>query len=227
MKTFLQKHVVLHSSVTICLLAATLALSTILVGVRLKQEEKLFRRDASVVEVLGPKDQISERSKLQISTVLSETPHVVGGWMAKIHYEKTENPVIYYWARDPVVDILMSNFDDLQRSGKGWSSAELNKMSKLSARNSEATKTGVINCITITETNLPKLAPAIVNVAQTTCRAPIPPFDTNVNMSLVVALDIPADENSPEIQAVRRALLQLQIDIFNRDYQGRETWARN
>jgi hypothetical protein len=147
--------------------------------------------------------------------------------MAKIHYEKTENPVVYYWTRDPVIDVLMDNFDSLQKSGKGWSSVELNKMSKQSARNTEATKTGIINCIPITQTNLPRLAPAIVNVAQTTCRAPIPPFDTNVNMSLVVALDVPADENSPEIQAVRRALLQLQIDIFNRDYQGRETWAHN
>ena len=226
MKKFLREHVVLHSSLTLGLLAVTLALSTILVGVRLKQEEKLMRHD-TVAEVLGPKNDISDRSKLQISTILSETPHVVGGWMAKIHFEKMENPVVYYWARDPVVDILMDNFDSLQKSGKGWSSAELNKMSKQSARNTEATKTGIINCMSITQTNLPRLAPAIVNVAQTTCRAPIPPFDTNVNMSLVVALDVPADENSPEIQAVRRALLQLQIDIFNRDYQGRETWARN
>jgi len=126
----------------------------------------------------------------------------------------------------PIIDETMRLYKEMQESGKGYSSDELNKASAQSLRNSEEAKTGLIKCGPLEVTNLPKIAPRIVDLARGVCRATLPPFDQDVNLALVVVIDIPGDGTGPDIQSIRRTTLQLQIDIFNRDYQGRETWAR-
>jgi hypothetical protein len=228
MKDFLQKNVTLLSTITAIAFVCIFVLLALLLGARELQIKTLERVDRTVVEqpdLPGPKNQISERSRKEIDTLLAINPHVVGGWATKIHYEKTENPVIYFFSKDPVIDEAMKNFDLMQTSGKGYSSAELNADSKQSLRNSEEAKTGLIKCGLVNDTNIGKLAPDIKTKVRGICRATIPPFDEKVNLAIVVLIDIQGDTNSEDIQEVRRTLLQLQIDIYNRDFQGRETWA--
>ena len=228
MKDFLQKNVTLLSAITGVAFVFIFLLLILLIGARELQQKTLERVDHIDVErsdLPGLKSQISERSKKEIDTLLAANPLIVGGWATKISYEKTENPVIYYFSDDPMIDLAMKNFAALQASGKGNSSAELNADSKQSLRNSEEAKTGLIKCGLISETNIPKLAPGIETKAKGVCRATIPPFDDKVNLAIVVLINVDGAVNSAEVQEVRRTLLQLQIDIYNRDFQGRETWA--
>jgi hypothetical protein len=227
MKAFLHRNVIWISVAAILLAIACAILTIFVVSAKDLQNEILRRVDrVSATDLPGPKNQISERSKTQIDTLIKENPHAIGAWVAKNEYEKTENPVIFYVAKDPIINTLMTNYAAKQASGNGFSSSELNASSAQSLRNSEEAKTGLIRCGPLDQTNVPKLVPDISKHAKGICRATIPPFDENVNIAIVVPINIPANENTPEIQAIRRMLLQLQIDIFNRDYQGRETWAR-
>jgi hypothetical protein len=225
MKDFLQRHV---TAVLIFCFTTIFLLAVALFATRELQQKTLQRVDQTVSdasELLGKKNKISDRSRQEIDTLLASNPHVLGGWAAKLNYEKTENPIIYYFAKDPIVKTAMENYAALQASGKGHSSAELNADSTQSLRNSEEAKTGLVKCGLIEETNLAKLAPNITQKVKGVCRATIPPFDEKVNLAIVVVIDVQGDLNDESIQEVRRTMLQLQIDIYNRDFQGRETWA--
>lgn len=228
MKDFLQRNVTLLSTMTGIAFIVIFILLALLIGARELQQQTLERVDRAVVDQVdlpGRKNQISDRSKKEISTLLESNTHIIGGWATKLNYEKTENPIIYYFVKDPVIQVAMDTFAKNQAEGKGRSSAELNADSTQSLRNSEEAKSGLIKCGPLASTNIGRLAPGIEKVAKGVCRATIPPFDENVSLAVVVVLNIDATTNSPDIQEVRRTLLQLQIDIFNRDFQGRETWA--
>jgi len=212
------------------------ALSIVVIGViaflfeeaRLRQQQILQRVDAvqATSKLPGPKDQISERSQHELNVIFAETPHIVGGIVSRLTYNKTDDPIIYVWSgSDPSIIQFTKTFHDLQVAGKGMSSAEAASSSKLSLRNSDEARQGLIKCGPIDATNLAKITPSIANVAKGACRATLPPFDPNVNLAIVVAVDIAGDSQDDRLEGVRRALLQLQIDIFNRDYMGRETWA--
>lgn len=227
-ESFVARNAAMLVGLLIVTLFTALVLGFLLVSARNLQEETLKRIDQPVNghDLPGPKGQISQRSMDEVSALLSETPRVLGGWVAKLNYEKTEDPIIHFWARSPLITKFVETYHDVQVSGKGYSSAELNAANQQSLRNSEEAKTGLIKCGALTATNLPKLAPGIEKFAKGVCRSTIPPFSEGVNLSIVVVTDVPGDQNSPEIQEIRRVLLQLQLDVFNRDYQGRETWAR-
>ena len=228
MKDFLQRNVTFLSAMTGIAFVVIFILLALLIGARELQQQTLERVDRAIVDQVdlpGRKNQISERSKKEINTLLEGNTHIIGGWATKLNYEKTENPIIYYFVKDPVIQVAMDTFAKNQSEGRGRSSAELNADSSKSLRNSEEAKSGLIKCGPLATTNIGRLAPGIDKVAKGVCRATIPPFDENVSLAIVVVLNIDASTNSPDIQEVRRTLLQLQIDIFNRDFQGRETWA--
>ena len=230
MKDFIQRNVVLVTSIAAACVVLALVLGILLVGAKQLQEETLKRYDKptnSETDAIGKQGRISQRSKVQIDTMLSETPHILGGWVALLNFGKLEVPIVYYWAGSPVVTKFIDDFSAVQLSGKGNSSEELDNQSSQSLRNSEEAKTGLIKCGRLATTNISKLSPGIEEHVKGICRATIPPFSESVNMGIVILTDIDGDSNGPEIQAIRRILLQLQIDIFNRDYQGRETWARS
>ena len=229
MKDFLERNTMLVTGIAVAAVVLAVILGMLLVGARdlqLETQRRIDKPDKAEEMSLGRKGQISTRSKTQLEVVLSETPHVVGGWVTKLNYGKTEVPILHYWARDPLITDFIDAFSTRQKEGRGNSSEELNAKSEQSLRNSEEAKTGLIKCGPLESTNLLKIEPKIAIVAKGVCRATVPPFDENVNLAIVVLIDVDAEVNSPEVQAVRRALLQLQIDIYNRDYQGRETWAR-
>ena len=209
-------------------IALAFLLGVLLLGAREIKDETFNRLDQTEVDVSklpGKRDQLSDRSKKEIVTLLETNPHVIGAYAVKLNYEKTENPIFFYFSNDPFMDVLMMNYDKSQRSGKGFSSAELNASSAQSLRNSEEAKSGLIKCDLLSSTNIAKLAPGIDKMVKGVCRATIPPFEDEVNMAIVVLITLKGDESSDEIQRIRRTLLQLQIDIYNRDFQGRETWA--
>jgi hypothetical protein len=229
MRDFLEQNNTLVVGLAVGGTVLAIILGILLYGARELQVETLKRIDqpaVGAVELPGPKNQISDRSKKQVDTLLDETPHIVGGWVTKLQYGKTENPIIHFWTESDTVKDLIIEFGEIQESGRGSSSAELNAASEQSLRNSEEAKSGLIKCGPLSATNLLQIAPSIVNVAKGVCRATIPPFDENVNLGVVVLIDVDPNDNNADIQAIRRTLLQLQIDVFNRDYQGRETWAR-
>lgn len=227
MKDFHRRNPTLIAGIAITSLIIAIICVALLVGARNTQRETLQRFDkiAALDELLGPKGGISERSKTEVDIIMRETPHALGAWVTRLNYDKTENPIIHSYFKNDVLKDAMDIYVKNQISGKGFSSAELNRSSSQSVRNSEEAKMGIIKCGSIETTNLPRIAPEILNVASGVCRATIPPFDENVNIAVVVITDKAADENSVAIQEVRRQMLRLQIDIFNRDYQGRETWA--
>lgn len=228
MKDFLTRNTALITGLFVVSLFAVLVLIFVLISTKASYNETLQRLDQlPVTNLPGPNSQISQRSRDEINTLLFETPHVIGGWIAKLHYEKKEVPLVHTWARNRIIIEAMETYTQLQLSGKGFSSAELNQQSPQSMRNADEAKSGLIKCGPLESSNLPKLAPRILGEAGTVCRATIPPFSDEVNLALVVVTDNEVDEHSPEIQAIRRTMLRIQIDIFNRDYQGRETWARS
>lgn len=228
MKDFLQKHVTLLSGLVVGSFIAIFILLVLLITTNELQQRARTENDISEVDIAhlpGPKEQISDRSKKEIAVLFEGNPNVAGIYVTKIHYGKTENPIFFYISNDPYFEKAIMKYDAIQKSGEGQSSEELNEASEQSLRNSEEAKTGLIKCDTIFSTNIPKLSPGIENVAKGVCRATIPPFDPKVNLAIVVLLKPDGRTPSEEIQEIRRVLLQLQIDIYNRDFKGRETWA--
>ena len=225
--TFFQR----NTSVLVSLLIAAFLVIFVLVGLLISarniQTETLARIDQPMNkdDLPGPKGMISDRSRKQIDTMFQETPHILGGWVIKLQYEKTDNPFIHEWTRIPAVTKFSKAYGELQASGKGFSSAELDRDASLSVRNSKEAKTGLISCGPIAVTML-KITPEISAIGKGLCRATIPPFGEKVNLAIIALVDIDGTQNSPELQEVRHQLLRLQIDVFNREYQGRETWGR-
>lgn len=228
MKDFLHRHVTLISALLAISFAGVFLLFVLLLAAK-EQRDKFDGLDQTVFtlsELPGPKNQISPRTQKEIHMLLRDNPHVLGGWAAKIHYEKTENPVIYAFVKEPLIDVALANYDKAQKSGRGYSSAELDSASAQSAANTAEAKTGIIRCGPLSTTNIGRLAPGIDKKVKGVCRATIPPFDENVNLAIVVLIDNDGlDQDDEAIVEIRRTLLQLQIDIFNRDFKGRETWA--
>jgi len=228
MKDYLQKNITLLSAVLGGAFVVIFILLVLLVAARELQQKTLQRVDQTVTssaDLPGKKNQLSDRSKYEIETLLRDNPHIASAYATRIHYGKTENPIFFHFTKYPQIEALFTNYDALQKSGKGFSSDELDKQSKISLRNTEEAKNGLIKCGPIANTNIPKLAPGVDKIVKTVCRATIPPFDENVNLAIVVLLTIPPNMATNDIQEIRRVLLQLQIDIYNRDFQGRETWA--
>jgi len=228
MKDFLHRNVTLISALLAISFASVFILFVLLLAAKEQKDTFEFLDEPTVAlsDLPGKKDNISDRSKKEIGVLLDGNPHVLGGWASKIHYEKRENPVIHFFARDPLVITAMNNYDQIQKSGRGYSSAELDAATPQSAKNTEEAKTGLITCGPLASTNIGKLAPGIERKVKGVCRATIPPFDENVNLAIVVLIDNDGlNQDDPDIVEIRRTLLQLQIDIFNRDFKGRETWA--
>lgn len=228
MKEFLQKHITLVSLVAVTALTGMFTLGALFIGATELREKAFFRVDQTAVDASklpGKQNEISDRSKLEIKTVLEPNPYVIGAYVTKLSFEKTENPVIYYFAKDQIMDTFMLDYDSQQRTGKGQSSAELSASNPQSLRNSEESRSGLIKCDLLSSTNIGKTTPGIDKKVKGVCRATIPPFEDEVNMAVMVLITLKGDESSDEIQKIRRLLLQLQIDIYNRDFQGRETWA--
>lgn len=228
---FLRRHTLWLALATAFLFASTVALLFLFQAARDTNitERARVDRPLSLRELPGPLNKLSDRSKEEIRTMLSETPHVLGGWVVKVKYEKTEYPVIFSWFKDPIFNEILKKYRQRQESGKGFSSAELAAPSAPpSLQNSEELRTGLIKCSNLEATNLTLLAPELKETSvKSICRATIPPFDENVNIGIIVLVDIPADNMTTEIKDIRRMLLRLQIDLFNRDWQGRETWIRD
>lgn len=226
---FFQKHYRGIAASLIFVVLIIFVLVFMLFTARDLQLETLERIDQPIdrSSLLGSQGKISDRTREQLDTILYETPHVLGGWIAKIKYDKMENSIIHSWTRSPIVANFIEEYARQQLGGEGFSSAELDERDKGQVlRNSEEAKLGLIKCGALSDTNLPIIYPPISRTVKGVCRATIPPFNEDVNLSIIVAVDIDGSENSPEIQEVRRQMLRLQIDLFNREYQGRETWGR-
>lgn len=183
----------------------------------------------------GPKGQLSERSKDQLRVAAEENPRIMAIVALRYKYGKTESRYIFSWTHPKakvIVDKIIADNNALQASGKGMSSEEAAALAAAKAkidpavaaralRNSEEAKQGLVKCVPITEATL--MNPELVTIATGICYATIPPFDPNTTMAIIVLTDNDL-ENFSEVSLMRRQLLMLQIDIFNRDFQGRETW---
>ena len=226
MRNFLERHATFVALIAISCAALSIILGILLLAATELHHETIKRFDRGFIaaDLPGRKHQISVRSRLQFDTLLRETPHVVGGWVSKTEYAKTENPIIHAWDTDGSITKALEAYGTRQQSGLGFSSLEVANFSN-SIRNSDEAKLGLIACLPLAATPLLKLSPELSRVGAGICRAVIPPFDDHANLALIVVIDNDGSINGPDIKTVRRALLQLQIDIFNRDYQGRETWA--
>lgn len=171
----------------------------------------------------GPNNQISKGSIDNLEKHLVKQDHVLGVWVAKLKYTKIENPIIWYSTKNYEVETVIKNYTASQLSGKGTSSVENDNSpeAKRILRNSTPSKNGQIVCGALSETSLPTYSPNINSVANTVCRATIPPFSDDVNLVIIVVADMLNTNNETSIK-IRRALLQMQLDIFNRDYLNRE-----
>lgn len=219
MKKFLLRNVILIFSI---LLLVVLVLSTYTIFTQIHSHQVI---DLSTLP--GPKNKLSSRSQTELHALLGPPLEIIGGFVIRLKYDKTENPIIWYGGATgddrEKLEAMIMDYISRQTSGLNLSSAELSK-SPVSLRNSQAAMIGDIACAPISYTGIPRVAPLSVNLANVICRAPIPPFDSNANMALIVLIAVCGGIESPTIQQARKVMLQLQIDIFNRDFLAREIW---
>lgn len=226
MKDFFERHPTLIGGIAVASIILTVILGLLLLGARELQLQTLQRIDrvASDDNLPGPQSQVSERSKRQLEVMVRENPHILAGWITQLQYGRTQDPILHGVYQYAPIEKAMKAFSTDQLAGKGVSSEDMDRRAQNFVRNSEESRSGMIKCGPITTTNIPKREPEVLDRAKLICRATIPPFDDNVNIAVVLVTDAP--EGSQDLQAVRRTLVTMQIDIYNRDYQGRETWAR-
>lgn len=196
----------------------------------LRRNAAMQPASASIVENLpGPKNQLSARSKQQL-TKLAENDNVVGVMAIRYTYSKIDNPIIFATSSSAttqhIFDGIVEGLDKRQTPETGLSSTEAVKsvtgagQEQKHLRNSEEAKLGLIKCVPIEETIL--IQPALRTIAAGVCYSTIPPFASDATMALVLFTNKPLSEYS-ELAEMRRLLLAVQIDIYNRDFKGRET----
>lgn len=213
MKQFLQTHVY-------AILAVALVM---IIGVSTCAWQLIPKEAIILSDLPGPQDNISERSKKEIKTLLGPNDTVVGAWVSKISYNKTENPIVWYGAGTRSFTEMTLDYIHRQEAGLNLSSKELSNVGAAALRNTQASKVGDISCAPISLTALPRIAPKSVEIAGVVCRAPIPPFNPTANLAIVALLDAKSVDDK-KVEAVRKKILQLQIDIYNRDFLAREIW---
>lgn len=185
----------------------------------------------AIADLPGPKYQISKRSEEQVGTLLKENPHIVGAFVTRYKYAQGESQFIYSWGRSAAEKKKLDQaLRALTDADNGMSSEEKQAMAyKDSAetarllRNSQEAKQGLIKCISISEAAV-RTQIKFQAIGTGICYATIPPFEEKASLGIYILTDSPLNEFN-EIAEARRVLLMLQIDIYNRDYQGRETWA--
>ena len=173
----------------------------------------------------GLRNEISDRTKEELNALVKRNPHILGGWIFVRNYDAHTYPILHYTANHPIAEQFIADFKRKQTSpneGMPSSVSTLNP-SSVSANTAEAT-VGTIRCVEITKSLIIYFTPSISTVAKTICSATLPPFEVadKVNLQIVAISGLPLD--SPQLREVHRTLLQLQIDIYNRDYNGQETW---
>lgn len=181
---------------------------------------------AQIIDTLpGPNEQLSAKSIEHLNGILVNTPNVLGAYVTKTEYATRENPIIWYDGKSEIFKLGMSRYIATQLSGKGKSSVEVDKSKNQTLRNSTEVKHGKIACGAIQETSFIRIVPELIQ-AKAVCRAPIPPFAPEANLNIVVVTDIDMAGNTLSSVSIRRALLELQVDIFSRDYTNRDIAIR-
>lgn len=210
---------------------------SVILGVLLVNVVRLQNEAVKVItpggELPGPNYNISERSKHQIETIFREQPAVIASFVIRYKFDKHENPIVHHWVRPQYraqIDPVVQRLADLQASDQGKSSDEYLEEAKKDPvraerqlRNSEEARQGLIKCGPL-EADALAQNPELAKIATGICYATIPPFDENTHLAVIALINVPPNETTKQVQDLRRALLTLQIDIFNRDFQGRETW---
>lgn len=221
--------------------AAAIIVVLVIIGTAIVGTIQVLHRDEPKVvpivameDLPGPKGNISKRSMYQLDTFSQENTHILATIVSRYSYTKTQSPFIYAWTNGDkkvkaVVDKILQETAVRQASSKGMSSEDVMRQrakdpEKLAQtlRNSEEARLGLIRCVKIEDAVLNY--PVLKTVATGICFATIPPFDSNAGMAITMLTDTPLTKYS-ELAEMRRILLALQIDIYNRDFQGRETWA--
>lgn len=237
LKDFFQRHATfIMASLTGLGIVASVSLGVLLYGAVQKQRETLKRIEQPLdpATLPGRNYQLSERSRHQLRTILSEAPHVVAGFVIKYKYGKHESPILFTFAKPRAradIEAIVRRVEATQASDKGMSSDEQRaiadanpELKERQLRYTEEARQGLIKCIPLDDQAI-DTNPELKKFSKGMCYATIPPFDPNTFLALIVLIDVDPDEGTPEVAELRRLLLQLQIDIFNRDFQGRETWA--
>ena len=181
----------------------------------------------------GPKGDLSARSKAQVDTLAAGNEHAVMALVVRYKYTKTQIPFAHTWAANPqaqaVIDGIVSRLMAEQNELTGRSSEEVRRederdpdFASRRIRNSEEARVGLIKCVPIADAAL--VYSELKTTATGICIATIPPFESNTSMAIIILTDSEMSQ-SAELAEMRRMMLSLQIDIYNRDFQGRETWA--
>jgi len=221
----IEKSTVVLILVTVVIIAA--AIFPAIWGAEYLKTKFKGESNSYALEVLpGPKNQLSKMSEFELNARLKNAHHVLGAWVVKLNYTQREYPVIWSLANVKIIDTALENFAEIQASGRGFSSANRDKDAAQSLRNSSRAKSGQVVCGKIEQTNIPKWEPKIKSIAKSVCRASLPPFDKDINLAIVVVTDIDMNDlTSPDVVRIRRELLELQLNIYNRDYLNTEIWA--
>jgi len=215
------------------LVVFTIIITAIVGTIKVIQREAAHRPVVVAEDLPGPKNQISQRSKEQLVTMSQEYPHILAVAVTRYHYKKNENLFAYAWAKTPAVKkVLDKIIDDLNKRQTGPNAMSSDEVAAMNAknperaarmlRNSEEARLGLIKCVPISEATL--TYNELRTITTGICYASIPPFEAAPAMGIIMLTDSKLTEYS-ELAEMRRILLALQIDIYNRDFKGRETWA--
>jgi len=225
-KSFLQRYGVVLAVVVIIAIIAVSIISTVLV-LRREASKPLVQKPVVIADLPGPKYQLSKRSKEQLDVLSRQNDNIVATFVTRSKYSKNESPVIHVWSRPGDKEVVDAAIKLV--SGRGLSSEEVNALALKNPeqtarllRDSEEAKLGLVKCLPVAD--VPSVDPNLKKISTGICYATIPPFESEASLAIVVITDTPL-ANYSDLVEMRRVLLALQIDIFNRDFQGRETWA--
>lgn len=229
-KSFFKRYALALAVLALVMLIATAVLGTIFL--MRGPAPTTTPTEIALENLPGPKYQLSKRSEQQLTELSQENPHVVGTFVIRYKYGKNESPVIYSWSKPQAkagLDKLIKQINDRQAGPQGMSSEEARaaamkdpERAAQQLRNSEEAKLGLIKCVSLEEAKA--IDPILKTFSTGICYATIPPFEADASFAIIMLTDSKL-ENYSELAEMRRILLMLQIDIFNREFQGRETWA--
>lgn len=210
------------------LLGIAVLLLTFVIGYYAKEEwdnNQVFRRsDQPTTELVGPRQRFSSRSKKEVNVFLNNSPEVLGAIAIKREFSKKENPVFDYWSRSPIIDKFVNDWNKKQAGPNGISSADLAANPQNSFNNALEAVLGEARCVPVIGTTFFALTPEVVDYAKTICLVSFPPYQLPNKSITALGFLLALDHRDPKMKDLKDKMVTLQINIFNRDYNGRETW---
>lgn len=165
---------------------------------------------------LASTGKLSDQSISQLWKAI-QLPHIVGGYVIKTNFSKSESPILWVGSYHPGVIKVAAEYIASTGGAKGVGSESFKNNDKDSPKIVSAVRNGQITCDVIENASLSKMVPDLLEYVHSMCFMPIPAFDNDFPQILVFLFDIPLNEQDEDI---RKELLKVQLEITQREYNN-------